>query len=198
MWSSRLVASFRLGPSFASGPHDPDVASNSQDHLTTLIQPLSIQHSEVYDNALVILNGMQSSPSCHRLAASTLLNACQTFNAPPDQAEESLEDIRSQYAAQLAICEIVSAGSDVPIQCRSLIPSTHTSTVTAPGPSGRAESTFRHTQKRHLGHCLKTLESRPQWWTSYSNNRQNAAVMCQAARVDIEKGRYPVQSLVLI
>jgi hypothetical protein len=41
---------------------------------------------------------------------------------------------------------------------------------------------------QQLGQCLKSLESRPQWWTSYSNNRQNAVVMCQAARGQIEKG----------
>ena len=35
--------------------------------------------------------------------------------------------------------------------------------------------------------CLKALESRPQWWTSYSNNRQNAMVICQAARIETEK-----------
>lgn len=41
---------------------------------------------------------------------------------------------------------------------------------------------------RHIRECLQSLESRPQWWTSYSNSRQNAAIMCQAARADIEKG----------
>ncbi|KAI7969967.1 hypothetical protein EIK77_000363 [Talaromyces pinophilus] len=35
--------------------------------------------------------------------------------------------------------------------------------------------------------CLRGLESRPQWWTSYSNSRQNAIVICQAARIEIEK-----------
>ncbi|OKL55663.1 hypothetical protein UA08_08963 [Talaromyces atroroseus] len=35
--------------------------------------------------------------------------------------------------------------------------------------------------------CLSGLESRPQWWTSYSNSRQNAIVICQAARVETEK-----------
>ncbi|KAI9925205.1 hypothetical protein MW887_006125 [Aspergillus wentii] len=41
--------------------------------------------------------------------------------------------------------------------------------------------------KEVLGSCLKSLESRPQWWTSYSNSRQNAVVICQAARVENEK-----------
>jgi len=31
------------------------------------------------------------------------------------------------------------------------------------------------------------LESRPQWWISYSNARQNAVLMCHAARHEVEK-----------
>lgn len=41
--------------------------------------------------------------------------------------------------------------------------------------------------KEELEACLKSLESRPQWWTSYSNSRQNAMVICQATRVEMEK-----------
>ncbi|GLA81240.1 hypothetical protein AtubIFM56815_004882 [Aspergillus tubingensis] len=41
--------------------------------------------------------------------------------------------------------------------------------------------------KRHLESCLRSLESRPQWWTSYSNSRQNAVVICQAARFENER-----------
>ncbi|KAI9827907.1 MAG: hypothetical protein M1826_006213 [Phylliscum demangeonii] len=35
--------------------------------------------------------------------------------------------------------------------------------------------------------CLGVLEKKPQWWTSYSNARQNAMVICQAVRSEIEK-----------
>jgi hypothetical protein len=35
--------------------------------------------------------------------------------------------------------------------------------------------------------CLKTLQSSPQYWTSFSNARQNAVVMCQASRDAIER-----------
>ncbi|KAI9847510.1 MAG: hypothetical protein M1837_002411 [Sclerophora amabilis] len=41
--------------------------------------------------------------------------------------------------------------------------------------------------EKHLEQCLKSLESRPQSWTSYSNGRQNAFVMCQAARSIIDR-----------
>lgn len=41
--------------------------------------------------------------------------------------------------------------------------------------------------KELLEQCLRTLESRPQWWTSYSNSRQNALVICHASRIETEK-----------
>ncbi|GKZ81696.1 hypothetical protein AnigIFM56816_006218 [Aspergillus niger] len=41
--------------------------------------------------------------------------------------------------------------------------------------------------KGQLESCLRSLESRPQWWTSYSNSRQNAVVICQAARFENER-----------
>ena len=192
LWSLKLATSFKILAPFDTRPHDQKTPDETQYDLTSLIQPLSIQHSDVYHNALSILDDIQASPSCHRLAASTLLNSCQSLDIPPNQAEESIEDIRSQYAAQLATCEITSAGSAVPHNCRSLVPSSHTASGEAPRTSGKATSKLGPQPKRQLGLCLKTLESRPQWWTSYSNNRQNAATMCQAARVNIEKGKFHV------
>ena len=126
---------------------------------------------------------MQGSPSCNRLAASTLLDSCHTVDGSARNAEDSLEDIRSVYAAQLAICEIVSAGSAVPQTCKSLDAS--------PGTNIHQTSGFTSIRRDQLGLCLQSLESKPQWWTSYSNSKQNAMVMCQAARVDIEKGERP-------
>jgi hypothetical protein len=41
--------------------------------------------------------------------------------------------------------------------------------------------------QKDLEQCLRSLESRPQWWTSYSNNRQNAMIICQASRIETEK-----------
>lgn len=124
---------------------------------------------------------MQGSPSCNRLAASTLLESCQTIDGSIRDAEDFLEDMRSVYAARLAMCEIVSAGSTVPQPCKSL--------DVSPGTNVHQTSGSKNIRRDQLGLCLQSLESKPQWWTSYSNSKQNAIVMCQAARVDIEKGK---------
>ena len=123
---------------------------------------------------------MQASPSCNRLAASTLLDSCHSIDGSKHDAEGTFEDVRSIYAAQLAICEIRSAESNIPQPCEALAP-------ILDSKKHKAASTS-NIRKGQLSLCLQSLESRPQWWTSYSNSRQNAVVMCQAARVDIEKG----------
>ena len=148
--------------------------------LAALVRPMPDDQSEVYSHALQLLSAMQGSPSCNRVAASTLLDSCHSIDGSRQDAELSFEDARSIYAARLAMCEIVSAESSIPHSCRAL--------VTVIDSKVHKAAPQKSIRKGHLSQCLQTLESRPQWWTSYSNSRQNAVVMCQAARVDIEKG----------
>lgn len=158
--------------------------------LTALVRPSPIENSGIYSEALQILTSMQTSPSCHRLAASKLLNSCQSIEGASSDREPSLDDVKSIYAAQLAMCEIISAGSAIPQQCKPLTPGHKTKSWR--GFSGTASEGRQrpgdNSGNAQLSQCLQALESRPQWWTSYSNSRQNAVVMCRAARVEIEKG----------
>ena len=158
--------------------------------LAALVRPSSIEDSAIYSDALHILTSMQASPSCHRLAASKLLNSCQSIEGAPSTTEPSLDDARSIYAAQLAMCEITSAGSAIPQQCRPLTPGheTRSQRGASPAASGGRQRPYSASGSEHLSQCLQALESRPQWWTSYSNSRQNAVVMCRASRMEIEKG----------
>ena len=123
---------------------------------------------------------MQSAPSCNRRATSSLLASCQSIEGPSSSAEIKLDDLRSAYATMLAICELRSAGAPLPPDCGSF-------SMVLDSDQSKA---YDNHDKRNLNLCLKSLESRPQWWTSYSNNKQNAAVICQAARIDIEKGEW--------
>ena len=164
-----------------------DSPYTSDKDLTALIRPDPVDETGIYTNAIELLSSIQTSPSCNRLATSTLLESCQTLDGSSQNAEESLEDVRSVYAAQLAMCEIVSAGSAVPQTCKSL--------DVSPGTNIHQTSSFKNIRRNQLGLCLQSLESKPQWWTSYSNSKQNAMVMCQAARGDIEKGKCPCSIL---
>lgn len=176
--------------------HNDGENNLAMDNLSILVRPL-LHHdqSAVYSQALDLLDALQSSPSCIRLATSTLLTSCQTIDDHTSAAiEPALDEIRALYAARLALCEISSAGLGIPPEC-TLLHVGIDSDAKKPhhnqlmGENTAQPSNSQHTvETLHIRECLQSLESRPQWWTSYSNSRQNAAIMCQAARADIERG----------
>ena len=181
-----------------TSPQTAELPGNLQNDLTALVRPSTIERSEIYAEALSLLTSMQAAPSCNRMAASALLAGCQTIDGSAASFESSIEQAKSIYAAQLALCELQSAGSAIPHQCKSLEPTK--TKARDPGPSGFANAARGQTSSgqidvtpSQLSQCLQALESRPQWWTSYSNSRQNAVVMCKAAREDIAKGESTVR-----
>ena len=175
---------------------DAFMTQNMNTDLTSLVRvPLDGQ-SEIYSQALQLLESMQSSPSCDRLAASRLLTSCQSIDEEYPSSEVALDKIKSIYSAQLAVCELKGAGLAIPPHCDGIVPTESAKengrffAVWSERGRGTEPPSSDHgnVDDQQLNRCLKSLESKPQWWTSYSNSRQNALVMCRAARVDIEKG----------
>lgn len=150
--------------------------------IVALMRQLPADQYGLYTHALNLINSTQALPSCNRLATQMLIHSCQAIDGSSHDHEESLDDIKSIYAAELAMCEISSAGPVVP-ECKYLTLTNDRSTEVKVSSRGLDKS-----EKHRLSQCLTSLESRPQWWTSYSNNKQNAVVTCQIARVGIDKG----------
>ncbi|EAS35966.3 uncharacterized protein CIMG_01320 [Coccidioides immitis RS] len=135
---------------------------------------------------------MESSSSCHQRAVTDLVISCQFLEGGPNDnnwdSSFHLDQLKSLYAARLAMCELNGAGAATPDKCVSIL-----SLKQEDGPESYSTQFHAKTRKQQpaipaqLESCLHSLESRPQWWTSYSNNRQNAAVMCQAARINVER-----------
>lgn len=168
--------------------HARSQGSGPDTDLTVLLGSSPDSQSHVYTHALQLLESLRASPSCNRLAASTLIHSCQSIDSSTSETEESQEDLKSVYAAQLAICEIKDAGSKPPATCDPFLPDKHSGVSRQLAHSSDQNGGVASALRRKLGLCLQSLESRPQHWTSYSNNRQNAVVMCQAARIHIDKG----------
>lgn len=161
--------------------------------LVTFLNSKSQQQDVIFMEAVQLLETMKSSPSCNRLAASRLVTSCQSIGGTKEGIEPdiyvALDHIRSLYAARLAICELNEAGASTPSPCVS-VASTPQHKKGIFGFSSKQQAPIQGSDAVSndlLASCLKTLESRPQWWTSYSNSRQNAIVICQAARVEGEK-----------
>lgn len=117
-----------------------------------------------------------------------LLTSCQSLSSSEASAgteiTDTLDRVKSIYAARLALCELSGAGATIPLSCSSIrIAPDRTRNQSAIDPMDIADGFATSVVEG----CLRELESRPQWWTSYSNSRQNAIVICQAARIEIEK-----------
>lgn len=157
-------------------------------HLTSKTR----QQDAVFSEAVQLLDSLKTSPSCNRIAATKLVTSCQSFGGKDNtdsDTHETLDRIRSVYAARLAICELEGAGASIPSPCLPVTvtysaPKTRLGFVTKPKAPDTGSDII---PQELLEQCLRALESRPQWWTSYSNSRQNAMVICQASRMEVEQ-----------
>ncbi|KAE8356438.1 hypothetical protein BDV28DRAFT_126990 [Aspergillus coremiiformis] len=168
--------------------------SSSEDvDLVSFLQSKSSQHDIVFMEAVQLLESMRSSPSCNRMAASELVTSCQSIGGKAYSIDPEtymiLEHTRSLYAARLAICELNGAGTSIPPACLPVtIQPPQKKRIFGLSPKNKFPTNGMNSiSSQLLEPCLKSLESRPQWWTSYSNSRQNAFIICQAARIEIEK-----------
>ncbi|KAF2760281.1 hypothetical protein EJ05DRAFT_508835 [Pseudovirgaria hyperparasitica] len=190
--------------SFATATFSQDGGSsanrpNWSSELMTRIQEHTGHQPEIYSHALKVMEGLKSSPSCIRLAVSTLVDTCQSLETkgddiPAKSTELALDEVKSEFAARLAMCELAGARATLPDFCKPLTPSntacprSRFSGVFSWSPQDVSDKLCYPTvSDAQIKGCLEALESRPQWWTSYSNARQNAVVICQASRDMIEK-----------
>jgi hypothetical protein len=164
--------------------------------LAAMLQDSRIQRHEIISQAFRLLQTMETTPECHQLAARDLMNDCESLENESKDANNGnvLDNVKSLFAARLAVCELSGAHATVPRECNILVPS---SQACVRGGLryffSRQEATSTqlcypeatHTQFKR---CLAALEARPQSWTSYSNARQNAVVMCQASKEAVREG----------
>ncbi|KAJ4992009.1 nuclear membrane fusion protein Kar5 [Stagonosporopsis vannaccii] len=167
-------------------------------NLDTLFQYSTSRNHKVISQAVDFVVSMQTAPTCTRMAASHLMNECKLLEHAPDFAKSRpdayLDIVKTEYAAKLAVCELLSTqppgNASPPQHCDILVPSSRACNKgrwwTQPQIISDKQCYPDYTQQQY-SRCLKTLQSLPQYWTSFSNARQNAVVMCQASRDAIER-----------
>jgi len=179
-----------------------DVLSDALDiGLASLIETPVVHHGDVFSQAIRIIHDYDRAPSCHRVATKALLDSCQSLEPADRSANLALDLVKSAFAARLAICELNGAGAAIPTECMSMIPKASDdqsllcrSTGYHCDPQEKSKPEFNPISQPETNACLRALESKPQWWTSYSNARQNAVLMCHAAREQIEHGMSQLMS----
>jgi len=192
------MASFLI-PASCSQYYSLPVDAAPTVNVDALFQYTTSRNHKVITQAVDFVVSMQTAPTCTRLAASHLMNECRLLENAPDFAksrpEAYLDNVKTEYAAKLAVCELLSAqpsNPNPPLHCDILVPTSKAcskgggwwhakSDVTSDKQCYPDFKDYQYTQ------CLKSLQSTPQFWTSFSNARQNAVVMCQASRDAIER-----------
>jgi len=183
-----LLVSFLVASNVSASKLDLD--------LITQINNPAVHKPEIFANAIRILTSLEASPSCHRLATSTLIDSCRSLEITGHStANVALDTVRSIFGARLAVCELQGASALIPQDCLVMNSKTISKGIwckqtgtRCPEKSALGQLQHAEVPQRQINQCLKALESRPQWWTSYSNARQNAVVICQAARSEVERG----------
>ena len=138
-----------------------------------------------------LLKDLGNKPACHKAATHQLITSCQSIREDtlnPSPSFEELEATKSIFAARLAICELRGANVNTPSACKPLLSfSTNTYQDSRRVPSQSSGPVGDHVSSADLTACLRVLEDRTQWWISYSNSRQHAALICDASRTEILK-----------
>lgn len=149
---------------------------------------------------LKTMNEVEKLPSCQKSAAQSLLNACSEIDHASSMAtgegiDVMLEASKSVYAARLAICELGDADLFIPATCAHLKPMDAAQKhdglrFVIYNTFGKSNPHKTQNDQAGLQQCLSSLSSNPIMWTSYSNARQNAVMMCHSMRAALDKGKY--------
>lgn len=187
-------------PLASSQHHSPPADAAPTIDVGALFQHTTSRNQRVITQAVDFVVSMQTAPTCTRMAASHLMNECKLLEHAPDFAkvrpEAYLDNVKTEYAAKLAVCELLSAQPNNPTpppNCDILVPTSRACSrggtwwYSRPETSVNEKHCYPEIKEYQYVQCLKTLQSSPQYWTSFSNARQNAVVMCQASRDAIER-----------
>lgn len=145
--------------------------------------------SAIISKALKAIEDLNQKQFCHRFAASMLLDNCRNPQSPTDPivANKAVEDERREdylkvFAVSLTVCDIEALQRLVPQQCS---PYTQSTLMGIKNRRGSQSIMIDHSE---MSDCLKAIGSDQSAVVSWKFNQQSAAVVCQVARMDIEKG----------
>lgn len=147
--------------------------------------------SELYELALMDLKKLGRESTCHQIATKLYMASCQLFQELELHGEGSiatregvrLQDYIDSFAISRAICDLETAHAVIPHVCEPFREPVLVSVMNSKSVQGFEIS---HEQ---IGQCMKGLHSDQKSWTSYNSNKESAALLCQASRLDIDKGK---------
>ncbi|CAF9903176.1 MAG: hypothetical protein GOMPHAMPRED_000117 [Gomphillus americanus] len=112
------------------------------------------------------LTSLEEARTCKREATLKLISSSTCKDVLKETRREDVEIVQELYAIQLAKCEIESASAALPQSCQIDLASIS------------LEAGSRAALQSKIRSCLVTFQSKPQWWTSYSNHRRDGYDWC--------------------
>lgn len=145
---------------------------------------------ELYELALTDLKKLGKESTCHQIATKLYMSSCQLFQELELRSEGRiatrgggrLQDYIDSFAISRAICDLETAHAAIPHTCESF---REPALLGVMDSKGVQSLDISHEQ---IGQCMKGLHSDQKSWTSYNSNRDSAALLCRASRLDIDKG----------
>lgn len=164
-------------------------------------QPVTeIPLPESIEQVLSIIRTVEKLPLCPKIATAALVHSCSGMEeSSSTNIDHLFEQSKTVYAARLAVCELQDAFNPVPNECLSFVPTRENTRkqsiygwLRADGPTEPITrfQDYEVVTEKNIQQCLTALGTKAQWWTSYSNNRQTAVVMCHAMSASVKKGKF--------
>ncbi|THW44500.1 hypothetical protein D6D21_04848 [Aureobasidium pullulans] len=162
------------------------------------LSPNKVRITEAMHTIINTMNKVEKLPSCQKLASQALLNTCSEIDHATSLATDKgidvmLERSKSIYATRLAICELMDANAVIPASCSPFRPVENDSKFNGfrgfivNGYFTKPTTQHKLEDRGDLDQCSASLSSNPVWWTSYSNARQNAVLLCHSMRSELDK-----------
>jgi hypothetical protein len=152
---------------------------NAQPDLTDLLAFRDMEQDPVFQKAMQVINNLATQSTCHQTAAAQLLVTCKASGrsaTPASGKHELLERSKSVYAVRVAVCETGEGRAAVPATCRPVLDIPQ-----------RLHGEIDVVSSKSLAACLEALLVEHYYWTSYSNNRQDANTLCQASTLEASR-----------
>lgn len=126
-----------------------------------------------------VIDNLATQSTCHQAAAAQLLITCKAAGRDSKLGpgkHEFLERTKSTYAVRVAVCETGEGRAAVPPACRLVL-----------NVPQRLQGDLEVVNSKTLASCLESLMAEHYYWTSYSNNGQEANTLCQAGSLEASR-----------
>jgi len=200
-----LVPAFKGKSDMISGTEDLKVFPRSQVDIkpgNTVVSTVEPDYLTATDlaihptvkNTFEIASIFANAPSCELIASAALAYSCSSIDISHGNL---IDHVKTVHAARLAICELHAAQVEIPRQCTTFIPRPDSyKKIETRGflKDGRLANTnllypkYDAETEAHTQECTAALHKTPQYWTSFSNNKQTGIDICQAVQSGAQAG----------